>query len=265
MNKDVRDTVIVAAAALTLVTVVFSGLYIHSGHWPPFSVVESGSMQHGTESSIGTIDTGDMVVVRVKDGVDIQSYVEGYVSGHSMFGEYGDVIVYERGGGRNPVIHRPIVWLDWNGSSWDAPTLKDFPGWSAGAKSHANGDDGTGLTGKLTLTGIGYLNKEVELNLDTLVKRSGYATMGDSEKNMRLDQTGGIVDSLVSEDMILYVASFEIPWIGCIKLYVNGTNIEQIPPNSVLSMVFAAVGTLAAVVALFAVADYVSWYRGRRE
>jgi hypothetical protein len=34
---------------------------------------------------------------------------------------------------------------------------------------------------------------------------------------------------------------FEIPWLGCIKLFVNGTNTDQIPTNSVIDLVITLV------------------------
>src|SRR5256886_2101252 len=51
-----------ALVAGLIVTVFLGALYLYAGVWPPLVVVESSSMQHGSEaSSIGVIDTGDMV------------------------------------------------------------------------------------------------------------------------------------------------------------------------------------------------------------
>lgn len=267
VKKDTRDIVLVVGAAVAVVAVIFGSVFVYSGLWPPFSVVESGSMQHGEDSSVGIIDTGDMVIVRDKDKVDIQSYVDGYHTGYSKFGEYGDVIIYERGGGQNPVIHRAILWLEWNGStnSWDAPSLDGFPGWYTSEGKDDGNSDGTGLTGTLTLTGIGYGDKSVSLDLDKLPNKSGYATMGDNAVTNRAFDQGYLVGSLVSYDMILYVAGLEVPWIGCIKLYINDTNVGQIPSNSVPSMIFTGIAVVCVLIALFVVIDYISWYRNRND
>ena len=79
-------------------------MVIHSGFGTPFSVVMSESMQHDdTRSQIGCIDTGDVVIVQSPEKADIVSYVEGTITGYSTFGDYGSVIIYERGNGHNPV------------------------------------------------------------------------------------------------------------------------------------------------------------------
>lgn len=265
MKENIKYTLIAVGAAVAVVAVLFSSLFMYAGLWPPFSVVESGSMQHSEESQLGVIDTGDMVVVRDPSKTDIVSYVEGYHNGYSKFGEYGDVIIYERGGGKNPVIHRPIVWIEWNGENWDAPSLNGFPGWRDSSGNTSENSDGTGLSGTLYMTGIGFLKKNVDLNLDELPTTSGYATMGDSISNPSFDQSGGIIKSLVSNDMILYVAGIEIPWLGCIKLYATGTNIDQIPPNSIPCIICTAIGFILMITAIFVVIDYIEWYRNKNK
>ena len=270
MNRDTRDTIIVIVAAAALVGVVFSGMFVYSGVWPPFSVVESGSMQHSDRAELGIIDTGDMVVVRTMDKDDtIVSYVEGYSSGYSRFGEYGDVIVYERGGGKNPVIHRPIIWLDYNADgTWSAPSLKNYPHWYIvdSTDNIIPDPDYMSISERLVLENIGFSNKSASLDLRTgsalsTTKQSGYATMGDSVGNYTFDQTGGIIDRLVSKEMIRYTAGLEIPWVGSLKLLFTGKNVDQIPPNSVPSMIVCAVALINILVVLFAFLD---WLDSRR-
>ena len=271
VNRDTRDMVIVIVAAVATVGIVFSGMFVYSGVWPPFSVVESGSMQHSDRAELGIIDTGDMVIVRTMDKDDtIVSYVEGYSSGYSRFGEYGDVIVYERGGGKNPVIHRPIIWLDYNetSSTWSAPSLENYPYWYI---TNDTGDvipdpDYMDISGRLVVENIGFSNKSAALDLRTgstlsTIGQSGYATMGDSIGNFTFDQSGGIIDRFVSKDMIMYTAGAEIPWVGSLKLYFTGKNIDQIPPNSIPSIIVCAIALINIFVVLFAFLD---WLESRR-
>ena len=249
MNETVRDCIVAFGVVALIMIVGLGGMFIYSGQMTPYSVVVSGSMQHGDQSSVGIIDTGDVVVVRDLDrigGIDgIRSYVDGYHDGYTKFGEFGDVIIYERGGNQNAVIHRAILWLDWNGASWDAPSLDGFPGWNV----TSGNPDGTGMSGVLTMTDIGFSGKTVSLDLDSLPKIDGFATMGDSKKNTNFDQTLHIVNSLVGENRIKYVAGFEIPWIGAIKMHIDDNpNVSQIPSNSIPSLVASIVCVIIAII-----------------
>ena len=259
MKRGTKDAIVTVAAAMAVVAVAFSGLYVYSGVWPPFSIVESGSMQHSDRSSFATIDTGDAVVLRTPDKVDIRTYVDGYKDGYKRFGDYGDVIIYERAG-KIPVIHRPVVWLDWNASTnhWEAPSLVGFP---AGKWECDNGlNDPMMLSGKLTFIDYGFASQTVHLNLDALPKESGYVTKGDN--NPVFDQ-GSLVTGLVTEERVLFVAGFTVPWAGVLKLYLSGNQdaISKIPPNSVPDMIAMTVAVLALLAAAFLIGDYVSWRR----
>jgi len=263
MKKGTRDAVITVAAAVAVVAVVFSGLYAYSGIWPPFSVIESGSMQHSDRSTFDTIDTGDVVVVRSPDKVSIRTYVDGYKEGYMKFGDYGDVIVYERTG-LNPVIHRAVIWLDWNPGKgiWEAPSLEGFPEdkWSNGG-----GHEYMNMSGVLTFHDYGFSSQTIHLNLDLLPKVSGYATKGDNPVTNPSFDVDGVpgVKGLIPEDRVLYVAGFSIPWLGVIKLYLSGDQkaISAIPANSVPEMIAMAVAVISVFAALFVIGDYISWYR----
>jgi len=267
MKGGMKDAAIAVVAAAAVVAVVFSGLYAYSGIWPPFSIVESGSMQHSDRSTFITIDTGDAVVVRSPDKVEIKTYVDGYKENYKKFGDYGDVIVYERTTG-NPIIHRAVIWLDWNPVAggdgfWSAPSLEGFPesGWS-----NDGGHDYMHMTGTLTFYGYGFSSQVVSLNLNSLPEVSGYVTKGDN--NPVFDNgPGGLVPGLISKEMILYVAGFSIPWLGIIKIYLSGDQyaISQIPANSVPEMIAMTVAVISILAALFAISGYISWYRHKDE
>jgi len=63
-------------------------------------VVESNSMSHSDNGNeIGIIDMGDMVCyTSAPSKDDIVTYIEGRASVYSRFGDFGDVIIFEREG-----------------------------------------------------------------------------------------------------------------------------------------------------------------------
>ena len=104
MNRSDRNLIIAIGVVFVIVVGGFVGTIMYTGMTTPFSVVMSQSMQHSqTESEIGVIDTGDVVMVMDPSKTQIYSYVEGTQNGHSSFGDYGSVIIYNRGGNQNPV------------------------------------------------------------------------------------------------------------------------------------------------------------------
>ena len=114
--------------SIILVVALFLGIVYYvkenSGVNPPFTVIQSQSMQHSNDSQIGVIDTGDMIYVQNAEKHGITTFMEGYASGYKSFGDYGDVIIYNRTG-NNPVIHRAIMWMEWTGSNWDLSSLQN--------------------------------------------------------------------------------------------------------------------------------------------
>ncbi len=215
---------------------LFSGSLIiknASGVNPPFTVVESQSMQHSPDKSqIGIIDTADMILVQHPSKTKITTYVEGSKTGYESFGEFGSVIVYKRITEGNPIIHRAMIELIYEDSTWKAPSLKDYSGkWKCPSMDYNN------ISGTLTIEfQRNYIPVTVEINVDTLQKKSGYLTMGDN--NSRLDQSSENISLgyLVSSERIKSVAWKEIPWIGAIKLIVNDKekrldNVTNTIPN----------------------------------
>lgn len=246
MERDTRNMLIVVIVVIAAVFAAFGGLVSSSGVSPPFTTVDSQSMQHGVGSQIGIIDTGDLMVVKSPDKVSILSYVEGYQSGHSSFGNYGDVIIYERGGGKNPVIHRAILYLEYNGNStWAAPSLAGYPSelWYS-----TGGGDYNNLSGVLTMRDLRYTHAlDVNLNLDDLAENtpwSGYITMGDN--NTLFDQSIGISDGPVKIDGIKSVAWIEVPWLGSVKMLLagKGSVLDQQVPNTIPSMAAVCVAII---------------------
>ncbi len=234
---------------MLVIVVGYAALIAYTGMGTPFSVVMSQSMQHDPEKSqIGCIDTGDIVVVKDKNRCDIQSYVEATETGYSTFGDYGSVIIYERNANSNPVIHRAIVWIEWDSSSgkWSSPELANYKGeWYS-----ENGKDHTDLSGKLTFVGITQSKKTVSINLSSIGKNSGYLTMGDNPKtNIHFDQASGIIGHPISKDDIVSVPAFELPWLGTIKLLMKGNSNLEYVPNSLPSLAMLVIIILSSIFA----------------
>lgn len=276
MDKENRNTLIVLGIVLLLFVGVYGGISAYSGVNPPFTVINSGSMQHSqNESSIGTIDTGDMVIVKDPDSKGIVTYVEGEKSGYSSFGEYGDVIIYKKESSN--IIHRAMIFMELkevavNKVVWYVPSLKDYDDWKITATEDFNSYDCKNLVWDnndctLTfnyiqksycfwLTDVGYSRVNVSINLFDLAKNqnvgySGYLTKGDNgQTNRAFDQSCTIFENkLVEPEIIKSVAAAEIPWIGCIKLIVKG-NTDSIPKNSITDLVLLIVGFIALLIAI---------------
>lgn len=241
-----RDVV----TALVVVVIVLLSLWTYGGRWPPMVVVESESMQHSNSySSVGVIDTGDLTFVRTLErSHGIVTWAQGAKDGYSRHGGYGDVIVYHKNGltSVTPIIHRAIVWIEWNASAqgYDVPTLglvgvrtgftiRDLPSYSMGEREDIDL----------------WVNVSVIINNFKTVSgrtpHSGYLTKGDH--NREVDQVSlpawtslgtppvaltRLVEP-VERGWVVGVARGELPWFGLIKLWANGqTKQHQAPGNS---------------------------------
>lgn len=219
--------------AFIVVLVIISGIYGYTRSWPPVVVVESGSMQHSQDTSeLGVIDTGDIVMVKDVDSTDdITTWAIGKNKDYSTYGEYGDVIIYDKNGkGGTPVIHRAIVYIRVNQTNKENrqpgdPYTYDVPEW--------------GIWNNRTIV---YDIDELDLKIRYEPTRGhdGYLTKGDNrETNRRVDQEAGITDlegivvEQISINWVIGVARGELPWFGLIKLRVNDNDgAKEAPDNS---------------------------------
>ncbi len=220
--------------ALVLVMIILGSLYAFSGRWPPMVVIETGSMMHSEESQIGTIDPGDIVIVQETEREDITTYVEGRNEDYSKYGQYGDVIVFDRDGDgeETPIIHRALLYLKENetNDSFDVPSLAHLEygtDWSIDAGEDEQLSDGRNLTGTLKIYDYGFEDKELSIDLDNL-GTSGFITKGDANPN--IDQKPGGYQP-IEEDWIIGKSRGELPWFGIIKLAIMGRT-EEVPSNS---------------------------------
>ncbi len=218
----------------------------NSGVDPPFTVVESQSMQHSNDSQIGVIDTADMMYVQTLEKHGVTTFVEGAKNGYSAFGDYGDVIIYKRTG-NNPVIHRAILWMEWTGSSWDLSSLEEYDEtlWDIDGSHETNVTSGV-----LSMVfKSDYRDKTLSIEIGSLNKVSGYLTLGDN--NSGFDQNTSISPyTLISEERIKSVASMEIPWLGTLKLLFNG-NYDNVEKNAPSSPVYLAVFFITLALSIF--------------
>jgi len=229
---------------MIIVLMLLGGLLAYSGIWPPVFVVESASMQHSdTESDFGIIDTGDLVVVQATGGDDVRTYVECYPDGHRSFGDFGDVIIYERYGRSEytPIIHRAMLRLEFNSTalSFDIPSLALLP-----ADKWGNGpvEDGRwwNLSGYVEIYDIGYRSVLLRVDLSDLLSyydahnldHGGIITLGDHNGGVYDQSTTTICREPIMDEWIVGEAKLEIPWIGLIKLWVNGNMPSNTPENS---------------------------------
>ncbi len=237
LAKDIAITVLI-------IVIILGSLYGYSGRWPPMVVVESSSMSHAEYSQIGVIDTGDIVIVKSEQPDNIISYVEGKATDHSTYGQYGDVFIFRPRGSdiRTPIIHRPVVYLEFNGTSFDVPSLQNLEfgtdWWSPQGRDHW-----WGLNDTLTIKNYGHRDVNVTIRLYSLLNHghSGFITMGDN--NIRagkgiLDQHSGICPEPVKGEWIEGKARGELPWFGIMKLATMGKT-DAVPRNSFVNLVIS--------------------------
>lgn len=248
----------VPIGGILLIVLLLGGMLAYAGMWPPVFVVESASMQHSdTESKLGVIDTGDLVIIQSSDGSGVRTYVESYTDGHRSFGDYGDVIIYERYGRTDttPIIHRAMVRLVYNSTaqSFDVPSLALLPTdkWDNGL--HESGR-WWNLTTSFEVYDIGYKSATLRVDLASLLNyyldhelsHDGIITMGDHNIQYSNGEFLGVYDQSPSaticrepimDEWIVGEAKQELPWLGLIKLWVSGNMPSDTPENSKTNLV----------------------------
>ena len=227
------DTAKDVGIAIGSVIIVFLLTFAYSGNWPPMVVIESGSMEHDNNplyeepgyTHIGTIDTGDLVVVKKAEKEDIVTYLQGKKTDYKKYGDYGDVIVYYKNGIKEkdglpvtPVIHRAMAWVevvDKENKEYYIPEIDQT------------------FYNKIELAEIGLGGGAHIKDLEN----SGYITKGDSNGNPHPDQLthydiNGNVVQPVDPDWVIGMARGELPWFGLIKLKVTQPeNYDRAPPE----------------------------------
>ena len=247
--------------AIGSVLLVFLLTFAYSGIWPPMVVIESGSMEHGNNplyeepgfTHLGTIDTGDLVIVKEAKKSDIITYLQGKKTDYKKYGDYGDVIVYYKNGIKEfegspvtPVIHRAMFWVDVvdkNNGTYYIPEIDTFY-YGEIKLDEILGDATLGAPCKTS-----QYPDEDEPNPKCL-RNSGYITKGDSTGNPHPDQLthydirGNIPKyrvQPVDPDWVVGVARGELPWFGLIKLFVTQPENYENAPSGCKSMLWISI------------------------
>ena len=167
-------------------------LFLICGTWPAVVTIESQSMDPHMK-------IGDLVVVVQKDRYgELQTWTEGNKTGYQKFENYGDVIIYQPNGAKNPVI--PIPFL----SSGVHPII------------HRAIDKAD--TANLPK----YLSMDLINISKYYVPHGGYITKGDNNKN--IDQVAvyqglGVIEP-VKNEWIIGKALFTVPLVGYLPLHI---------------------------------------------
>jgi signal peptidase len=261
-----RDSLYFAPlVALAVVILLVVSLFAYTQNWPPVYVVESESMQHGSSDVLGVINTGDLVLAQRVSNSTIQPYVVAQQSGYSTYGEFGDVLLYApNGAAGTPIIHRAIIYLQWVPGGAGGYTAYGLNPSSCGIGSSSlyatpatkNGcltsDLAVGTTIDLFHVGWADVNLSIALQPGLLGQHSGYLTMGDNnfeEGQGTYDQSPGFqLSQLVEPGWVIGVARGMIPWVGALKLWIEGSSTAgEVPPQSwqFLGLTFAGIILLA--------------------
>ncbi len=267
----VREAILAAG----LIAILIGGMYVATGSWPPMVVVESGSMMHDDDGSVGAIDPGDLVLVMDPERTNIETWAEAVAAGGSdvdNHGMPGDVIIYRKNGGSDtPVIHRAIIRAEayttetpldrtteqCDNGSWDPITI-DSDG-EAGTCVLTWWVPGTDVIGVESITvELDYPchpNGKLQIT-NWNPGHAGYLTTGDNlfsngcDYDQKGGHSGGLLDEngraveAVRDDWVVGVAGAEIPWVGAIKLGLSA-NSGQVPSSSWWSLTFTAIVLLA--------------------
>ena len=188
----VRDLA-VSVLAVGLIALILFGI---SGVWPPLVAVESGSMEDNMHRGdmIFVVDEDRFVGDNPVEGTGIVTAEAGTESGHSKFGQPGDVIIFRPDGndGATPVIHRAGFWVE-EGQNW----IDDGPA------------DPTLLN-----------DNECEDLRSCPATHDGFITIGDA--NSGYDQAGsGANTDVVRPEWVEGKGMLRIPWLGYVRLTID--------------------------------------------
>jgi signal peptidase len=230
-----RDAVVL----IVVFGVLLGGLYVYTGTWPPAVIVESSSMMHRDSEvrygRIGTIDPGDLVLVKaVKSVDDVRTLSDG---GGGRYGMDGDVVIYfpDNDHGRTPIIHRAVGYVEVNGTGSGATYRLR---WNAD-KACEGGSQKDGLWCVYDDKGVYAPSVSIRRPGSTEAQpipykpeHTGFLTKGDNPvTNQFLDQVSGLSPP-VKLEWIQGKGRGELPWLGLIKLALAGRPNEHSPPSS---------------------------------
>lgn len=247
--------------ALLFVLIILIALWAYTGQWfnaQPMVAVESNSMMHLDEpfGRLGTIDSGDMVLLVKIDGKDDivprGSSFKGALAEEDPdnyhYGNYGDVIVYRPYGDpdETQIIHRAICWVEYN-EQYNTYTVEDYDIYNQST---------------VNIPEIGLYNYRPDN------PHSGFITKGDNvTTNHDADQTSrSICDEPIKVEWISGKARGELPWIGIINLLFNDVTTGDNTLNNVPRDSFDCLFVLLESLILIPIGmDILSFYKNRKQ
>ncbi|MCD6299394.1 MAG: S26 family signal peptidase [Thermoplasmata archaeon] len=260
MNPEINEKLLLTLrdilAAVAIVGILLAALWAYTGQFPdtPMVVVTSGSMMHADApyGKIGTIDPGDLILVKKisgKDDVITRGARNNPATTHRTYGDYGDVIIYHPMGNteRTPIIHRAICWVEYSKGVY---TVKEY---------------GIENASSITIS---------ELHIfDYKPANSGFITKGDNNELPDQYPNGGICAQPVKPEWVIGKARGELPWFGMIKLMIygnQGVNAEQgwmkvgkaVAPKDIWVCLGLSILAISAIPISLDAYDY---YRSRKE
>ena len=184
----IRD-VLSSVAIVAVIGLILFGI---SGIWPPLVAVESGSMEPNMQRGdlIFVADNERFVSDGAIDGTGVVTAEGPEKSGHTTFGQSGDVIIFRPNGNDHatPVIHRAHLWVE-EGDDWVAKADPDV---------------------------VGDLECD-DVESTCPARHDGFITKGDANPNY--DQhRGGAQTDVVKPEWVTAKGVFRIPWLGHVRL-----------------------------------------------
>lgn len=246
-SKTKKDLII-----LVILAILIGGTLAYTQEIPPIYVVASESMEHSANWTWGTLNAGDVVLVkRAPDPVkDVTTYVVGRESGYATYGEYGNVLLYHGPG--KIIIHRAMFYLTWNNSN---PEVLGYTNqsWITVTSSY------------VLIKDVGFSHRNLLVMISGFHNESGFITVGDFNLAFR-----GVYNSTlnayqaadqyflgippVTSSKVVGVAQGQIPWFGLIKLNIMKLYGEwpysNEVPNHAYEYLFASLVVIVAL-ALF--------------
>jgi len=227
---------------IALFVLIIGAPTAYAQNWPPAVIIESSSMMHrDSETSygrVGTIDPGDLVLVKTIDSVDdVRTFVEG---GHGRYDAPGDVIVYYPANdrARTPVIHRAMAYVELEREG-DSTSYRVRWAADRACEGEAQKDPADARWCVFPEHGIMIPSAGIQWSGGPYKPNAnGFITKGDNPvTNTAIDPAFVSRDahgapSVVLVDWIEGKARGEIPWLGLIKLALGKEPNEDSPPAS---------------------------------
>lgn len=182
------------ASSLAIVAAIGLVLFAISGVWPPLVAIESGSMEpHMQKGDLVFLMENERLPSSEAAAAGVVTHEDGQETGYTKFGDYGDVIIFERDGGAGtPIIHRAHLYVEEDENWYDRADQE-------------------------------YIRAE---NCDELrqcpAPHDGFVTKGDNQQTNRYyDQTDRY--EIVKPEWVRGTARVRVPYLGCIRLEFSGT------------------------------------------